>query len=80
MKIQEMFNLMREYFMAVNRLTDVNEHGENLFDAMGDEARLSGRVAEFLPKFTPMYCGHCVHADGCSRFRRNGVCEEYEVK
>lgn len=44
-----------------------------------EEYHLALKVADYLPRFTPMSCKHCKHA-GCNRKRERGVCDEYEVE
>ena len=81
MTIQEMFDLLRDYRDAVDK---VNNHADTtltpeLRKTIMEEYHLAQKVAHYLPRFTPMKCEHCKHA-GCNRKRASGVCSEYEVE
>ena len=85
MTIQEMFDLLREYRDAADR---VNNHSDttltpDLRACITEEYHLALEVAEYLPRFTPMHCKHCrFNTKECvSKNRPLGVdfCSLYEV-
>lgn len=61
MTIQEMFDLLREYRDAVDKVNNLN--GESLtlelINAKTEKSLLALRVIYYLPKFTPMHCKKC---------------------
>lgn len=81
MTIQEMFNLLRDYRDAVDRVNNHNDETltPELRACITEEYHLALKVADYLPRFTPMDCKHCKHT-GCNRKRERGVCSEYEVE
>lgn len=83
MTIQEMFDLLRDYrdsVSAVNNIpvAELPHLGDGTMDALRREYHLALEVFNYLPKFTPMRCKHCIH-QSCNRKREKGVCTEYEV-
>lgn len=82
MTIQGMFNLLRDYRDAADK---VNNHADTtltpeLKELIIEEKHIAEKVACYLPMFTPMRCKHCVNADKCNFRREIGVCNEYNVK
>jgi hypothetical protein len=81
MTIQEMFDLLRDYRDAVDKVNNHNDETltPELKKAITEEYHLAQKVAYYLPMFTPMSCKHCKNHKACNREREKGVCEEYEV-
>lgn len=85
MTIQEMFNLLRDYRNTVNVVHDIPLHEMTAPSEDAEKAFLNGyamekKVAEYLPRFTPMSCRHCIHYRNCNRSRPFNVCDEYDVE
>lgn len=82
MTIQEMFNLLRDYRDAadkVNNRADATLTPE-LRELIIEEKHIAEKVACYLPMFTPMSCRHCIHYRNCNRSRPFNVCDEYDVE
>ena len=86
MTIQEMFDLLRDYRDAVDK---VNNHADTTLTPMMkkmimEEYHLAQEVAHYLPRFTPMHCKHCrYNSTDCIRNNRQvglDYCGFYEVE
>lgn len=85
MTIQEMFDLLRDYRDAVtkvNNLASLYPVTEEVKATIKKEYDLAKKVAEYLPRFTPMKCEHCFHYGACTQLEKitnKDFCVHYEV-